>query len=198
MLRLIYQSHGNFCDPVLFYFFLLIILKFKTWIHIIWTSWARYTSPACSNLAQEFSVPSTVICRKEAWTQGLDHVYSEVFCRLGSTLGPGFITMKPKISRFVTNKGSRQEKLCSQNLDETCLKRRYSVYLFETTTQGSVLKVLWQKPAETNVKVTFWRKKRKSYLSKKDFVLHSVSHSTRKIFSSKKKKKKSWSKATAI
>ena len=49
-----------------------------------------YTSAACSNLAQEFSVPSTVICRKEAWTPGLNHVYREVFCRLGSTLGPGF------------------------------------------------------------------------------------------------------------
>ena len=38
----------------------------------------------------------------------------------------------------------------------------YSVYLFKTTTQGSVLKVLWQKPAETYVKVTCWRKKWKS------------------------------------
>ena len=57
-------------------------------------------------------------------------------------------------AQFVTNKGSRQGKLRSQNLDEACLKRRYSVYLFETTTQGSVLKVLWQKPAETLVKVT--------------------------------------------
>ena len=83
------------------------------------------TSTACSNLAQEFSVPSTVICRKEAWTPGLDHVYREVFCRLGSTLGHGFVTMKPKISRFVTNKGSRQGKVRSQNLDEACLKRRY-------------------------------------------------------------------------
>ena len=76
-----------------------------------------YTSTACSNLAQEFWVPSTVICRKEAWAPGLDHVYREV--------GPGFITMKPKISRFVTNKGSRQGKVRSQNLDEACLKRRY-------------------------------------------------------------------------
>ena len=100
-----------------------------------------YTSSACSNLAQEFSVPSTVICRLEAWTLSLDHVYREVFFRLGSILGPGFITMKPKISRFVTNKGSRQGKLRSQNLDEACLKRRYSVYLFKTTTQGSVVKV---------------------------------------------------------
>ena len=33
--------------------------------------------------------------------------------------------MKPKISRFVTNKGSRQGKVRSQNLDEACLKRRY-------------------------------------------------------------------------
>ena len=99
--------------------------------------------PACSNLAQEFSVQSTVICRKEAWTPGLDHVYREVFCRFGSRLGPGFITMKPKISRFVTNKGNRQEKLHSQNLDDAFLKRRYSVYIFfETTTQGSELKVL--------------------------------------------------------
>ena len=113
-----------------------------------------YTSPACSNLAQEFSVPSTVICRKEAWTQGLDHAYREVFCRLGSTLGPGFNTIKPKISRFVTNKIRRQRKLRSQNLDEACLKRLYSVYLFETTTQGSVLKVLWRNSAETYVIVT--------------------------------------------
>ena len=52
-------------------------------------------------------------------------MYREVFCRLGSTLGPGFITMKPKISRFVINKGSRQGKVRSQNLDEACLKRRY-------------------------------------------------------------------------
>ena len=84
-----------------------------------------YTSTACSNLAQEFSVPSTVICRKEAWTLGLDHVYREVFCRPGSTLGPGFITMKPKISSLVTNKGSRQGKMLRQNLDEACLKKRY-------------------------------------------------------------------------
>ena len=84
-----------------------------------------YTSTACSNLAQEFSVPSTVICRKEAWTPDLDHVYREVFCRPGSTLGPGFITMKPKISRLVTNKGSRQGKMLRQNLDEAYLKRRY-------------------------------------------------------------------------
>ena len=63
MLRLIYQSHGNFCDPVFLLSFLLLIFKFKT-----------YTSSACSNLAQEFSVPSTVICYKEAWTPGLDHV----------------------------------------------------------------------------------------------------------------------------
>ena len=63
------------------------------------------------------------------------------FFRLGSTIGPGFITMKPKISRFVTKKGSRQGKLRSQNLDEACLKRRYSVYLFKTTTQGSVVNV---------------------------------------------------------
>ena len=48
-----------------------------------------------------------------------------VFCRLGSTLGSGFITMKPKISRFVTNKGSRQGKVRSQNIDEACLNRRY-------------------------------------------------------------------------
>ena len=46
------------------------------------------------------------------------------------------------ISPFVTNKGSRQRKLRSQNLDDACLKRGYSVYLFESTTQGSVLKVL--------------------------------------------------------
>ena len=43
---------------------------------------------------------------------------------------------------FVTNKGCHQGKVRSQNLDEACLKRRYSVYLFETTTQGSVLKAL--------------------------------------------------------
>ena len=54
----------------------------------------------------------------------------EVFGHRGSTLGPGFIAMKPKISRFVTNKGSRQEKLRSQNLHEACLKGRYSVYFF--------------------------------------------------------------------
>ena len=66
-------------------------------------------------LAQEFSVPSTVICRKEAWTPGPGHVYREVFCRLGSTLWP--VVMKPTISRFVTNRGSRQVKLRSQNLD---------------------------------------------------------------------------------
>ena len=30
--------------------------------------------------------------------------------------------MKPKISRFVTNKGSRQGKVRSQNLVEACLK----------------------------------------------------------------------------
>ena len=77
-----------------------------------------------------------------------------MFNRRGSTLGPGFITMKPMISRFVTNKGSHQGKLRSHNLDEACFKRRYSVYLFETTTQGSVLKVLGQKLAETYVKVT--------------------------------------------
>ena len=57
--------------------------------------------------------------------RSLDHVYREVFCRLGSTFGPSFITMKPNISRFVTNKGSRQGKLRSQIQDEACLKRRY-------------------------------------------------------------------------
>ena len=132
MLRLNYQSHGTVISVIQFFFllsFLLLIFKFKT-----------YTSSACSNLAQEFSVPSTVICYKEAWTPGLDHVYREVFCRLGSTLGPGFITMKPKISRFVTNKRSRQGKLCRQNLDETCLRRRYSVYRFETTIKDHCLK----------------------------------------------------------
>ena len=61
-------------------------------------------------------------------TPGLDHVYREVFCRLGSTLGSGFITTKPKISRFVTNKGSRQGKVRSQNLDEDAItpSRRHS------------------------------------------------------------------------
>ena len=52
----------------------------------------------------------------------------------------GRVAGKPKV--VITNKGSRQGKLGSQNLDEACLKRRYSVYLFETTMQGSVLKVL--------------------------------------------------------
>ena len=59
-----------------------------------------YTSPACSNLAQEFSVPSTFICRKKS----LEHVDRELFSRHGS--------------RFVSNRGSRQGKLRSQNLDE--------------------------------------------------------------------------------
>ena len=41
----IFQSHGNFCDPVLFCFFLLIILKFKKLrIHIMRTSWAHVYS----------------------------------------------------------------------------------------------------------------------------------------------------------
>ena len=42
---------------------------------------------------------------------------------------------------FYHQQGSRQGKLRSQNLDEACLKRRYSVYFFKTTTQGSVVKV---------------------------------------------------------
>ena len=58
-----------------------------------------------------------------------------MFSRGGWTLGPDFITLKPKTARFVTNKGSCQGKLRRQTLDEACLKRRYSVYLFETTTQ---------------------------------------------------------------
>ena len=68
-----------------------------------------YTSYACSNLAKEFSGSLNVHL---PW-RSLDYVDREVFSRRGSKLGPGFITMKPKISRFVTNKGSRQGKLCS-------------------------------------------------------------------------------------
>ena len=44
--------------------------------------------------------------------------------RVLSTLGSGFITMTPKISRFVTDMESRQGKLRSRNLDEACFTRR--------------------------------------------------------------------------
>ena len=72
--------------------------------------------------------------------------------------------MKPMTLPFVTNKGSRQGKLRSQNLDEACLKRRYSVYLFETTTQGSVLKV--GKRLGGNHTVTEYEMSREQYRQK--------------------------------
>ena len=39
--------------------------------------------------------------------------------------------MKPRISRFVTNKGSRQGKVRSQNLDEACLKKKLFLSIFD-------------------------------------------------------------------
>ena len=101
-----------------------------------------YTRPACSNLAQVCSVPSTFICLKEAWTMWTEKCLT-VVVRQKARLH--YDEANDLSFAFVTNKGSRQGKLRSQNLDEACLKRRYSVYLFETTTQGSVLKVLLTK-----------------------------------------------------
>ena len=122
-----------------------------------------YTSPACSYLAQVCSASSTFICLKEAWI-----MWTEAKClTVVVDIRPGFITMKPKILPFVTNKGSRQGKLRSQNLDEACLKRRYSVYLFETTTQGSVLKV-GKLRLSGNHTVTEYEMSREQYRQKTD------------------------------
>ena len=159
-----------------FAFFLLIILKFKTlWIHIIWTSWAHVYSVKDIQILpipispKSFSVPSTVICRKEAWTPGLDHVYREVFCRLGSTLGPGFITMKPEISRFVTNKGSRQPKsrwsLHEKTLSHRVGGNRKRLYTIEERRSKIAIKRVfdchlsphWRQMAiENTVSIEFW------------------------------------------
>ena len=62
----------------------------------------------------------------------------EGFSRRSSIVGPGFITMKPKISRY-----AYQGKLCSKNLDEAfcilkvtgvLIEKTLFVYLFENPT----------------------------------------------------------------
>ena len=62
----------------------------------------------------------------------------EGFSRRSSIVGPGFITMKPKISRY-----AYQGKLCSKNLDEAfcilkvtgvLIEKTLFVYLFENQT----------------------------------------------------------------
>ena len=60
-----------------------------------------YTSPACSNSAQDFSVPQTFM--------RLRSMSREVFSRHGSTVSPGSITIEPKISCYAFQ---------SQNLDK--------------------------------------------------------------------------------
>ena len=73
----------------------------------------------------------------------LRSVNREGFSRRSSTVGPGFITMKPKISRYAYRQGTHQGKLCSKNLDEAfcilkvtdvLIEKTLYVYLFENTT----------------------------------------------------------------
>ena len=127
-LRLIYQSHGNFCDPVLFCFFSPYYSKvFKNVVNSYNMNIVSpclfclgYTSAACSNLAQEFSV-----FQRSFAVRSLDPGLEP--CVQRSVL-PSWFDIRAwlqKISRFVTNKGSRQGKVRRQNLDEACLKRRY-------------------------------------------------------------------------
>ena len=53
----------------------------------------------------------------------------EGFSRRSSTVGPGFMTMKPKISRYAY----RQGKLCSRNLDEAFCILKVTGVLIEKT-----------------------------------------------------------------
>ena len=107
-----------------------------------------YKSPACSNLAQVCLVPSAFICLKEAWTMWTEKCLTVVVrhkapasLRWSQWSHLCFCHQQGKTSREVAQSISRW----------SLLEKIYSVYLFETTTQGSVPKVLWQKPAETLV-----------------------------------------------
>ena len=59
----------------------------------------------------------------------------EGFSRRSSTVGPGFITMKPKISRYAYRqvKGTHQGRLCSKNLDEAFCILKVTGVLIEKT-----------------------------------------------------------------
>ena len=57
----------------------------------------------------------------------------EGFSRRSSTVGPGFITMKPKISRYAYRQGTHQGKLCSKNLYEASCILKVTGVLIEKT-----------------------------------------------------------------
>ena len=74
-----------------------------------------HTSSVCSNSAPDF-VHST-----------LRSMNREGFSRRSSTVGPGFITMKPKISRYAYRQGNSSRKVVQQKSKVT------GVVLFEKT-----------------------------------------------------------------
>ena len=106
-----------------FAFFLLIILKFKTLrVHIIWTSWAHvYSVKDIQVLPVPISVPSTLICRKEAWTPGPGPCVQRSVLPSWFDIRVWLHYDEAKDLTFCHQQG----KVRSQNLDETCLKRRY-------------------------------------------------------------------------
>ena len=57
----------------------------------------------------------------------------EGFSRRSSTVGPGFITMKPKISRYAYRQGNSSRKFVQQNLDEAFCTLKVADVLIEKT-----------------------------------------------------------------
>ena len=117
----------------------------------------------------------------------------EAFSRRGSTVGPGSITMKPKISSYAYRR---------QNLDEACILNVCSTCNWKTKCisfrkhnslkdhQGSVLKVLSKTCGDIgeimSKKHAVEKKEKKLWLSENNFVQHSISLLTRNIFCSKR------------
>ena len=79
----------------------------------------EYTSSVCSNSAQDVSVPPNV-------HSILRSTNREGFSRRSSIVGPGFITVKPKISHYAYRRGRK-------NLDEAFCILKVTGVLIEKT-----------------------------------------------------------------